>query len=48
MKILGKTDTTHQMASRANKARADYLANYGPQATNAGNNQSTHFVSLKF
>lgn len=33
MKILGKTDTTHKAASRANKARADYLANYGPQAT---------------
>lgn len=33
MKILGKTDRTHQAASRANKARADYLANYGPQAT---------------
>lgn len=33
MKILRKTDKTHQAASRANKARADYLANYGPQAT---------------
>lgn len=33
MKILGKTDKTHQAVSRANKARADYLANYGPQAT---------------
>lgn len=33
MKTLGKNDTTHQAASKANKARADYLANYGSQAT---------------